>query len=379
MKMNKMFKNRAGFGMMGIIISIIVVIVALVVFFTLRLQKEEAIKIGAVLSISGPGGYYGEAVRDGMLLAVDEINTWGGINGREIDLIIEDSKTNPQEGKEGFKRIEATHHPLFYISTLSSVSMALVPLAEQSKVVLVGLSVASHTFTQQNKWVFRYWITARDEVPIALSTLKALKVKDLGILYLNDEYGTSVFELLKEGFEKTGGTVRAEAFDVKVSDFKAQIVKLKDREAIYCVGYESQLKNVFKQLKKESFKGNIVSTNAPSLPLFRGLPESSGVYVSAPAVYNPRYLFAKEFMEKYESRYKKPFNHFVANGYDFIRLLAGLLEDKEISRQSVKNLLEDGFIYTGVFGDLDVKRGQHDITFPLHPARIVDGEVKYLR
>jgi len=53
--------------------------------------------------------------------------------------------------------------------------------------------------------------------------------------------------------------------------------------------------------------------------------------------------------------------------------------DKEVSRESVKNLLEGGFMYHGVFGELDVKPGEHDITFPLHPAQIVDGKLKYLR
>ena len=56
-----------------------------------------------------------------------------------------------------------------------------------------------------------------------------------------------------------------------------------------------------------------------------------------------------------------------------------LLEDKEVSRESMRSLLEEGFIYPGVFGDLDVKPGQHDIDFPLHPAQIVEGEVKYLQ
>lgn len=377
--MKKIFGNQNGISAVVIIIAVVVVAAVVAALFVVKLRKKEPIKIGAILSLSGPARFYGEEIRGGMLLAVDEINSWGGINGRKIEMIIEDSKTSPEEGKEGFKRIEATHHPLFYVSILSSVSMALAPHAEQSKVVLVGLSVASLRFTLQNKWVFRYWVTAKDEVRAALPTLKALKVKDLGVLYLNDEYGTSVFELLKEEFEKTEGTIRAEAFDVKDSDHKGQIAILKDREAIYCVGYESQLKNVFKQLKKEGFKGHIVSTNAPSLPSVRGLPESSGVYVTAPAVYNPRYLFAKEFKEKYETRYNKPSNHFAACGYDFIKLIASLLRSEEVSRANVKRLLEQGFIYPGVFGDLDVRPGERDITFPLYPAQIVKGEIKYLR
>ncbi|MBW2038545.1 MAG: ABC transporter substrate-binding protein [Deltaproteobacteria bacterium] len=355
----------------------VVVIAAIVIFF--MSQAEKAIKIGAVLSISGPASYVGEEVKGGMLLAVDEINSWGGINGKKIELIIGDSKTSTQKGEEAFSKIEATHHPVLYVSTLSSVSMALAPLAEENEVVLVGLVVTNPKLTEQNEWVFRYYATAEAEVPPILSMLEELKVKKLGILYLNDDYGTSVFELLKKEFERTGGIVRGKTFEAKDSDFKKQIAKLKDMEAIYSVGFDSNLKNVFKQLKKENFSGFILGPATATLPSVRSMPEANGVYVAAPIIYNPNYLFAKEVKEKYETEYNRPFNHYAANGYDLIKLLAGLLEDKEISRESVKSLLEDGFIYPGVFGNLDVKRGEHGIAFLLDTAQIVDGEVKYLR
>ena len=266
-----------------------------------------------------------------------------------------------------------------YVSTLSSVSMALCPLAEQNRVVLVGLVVATLKLTKQNEWVFKYYTTPEGEVRPILSILEELKVKELCIFYQDDAFGASYFGLLKEEFQKTGGVVRSEAFEVKNPDFKGKIVKLKGMEAIYYIGYGSHLKKVFKQLKEENIKGFILSTNTPTQPLLRSMPESSGVYVAAPMVYNPDYLFAKELKEKYEARYDKPLNHYAANGYDFVKILAGLLEDREVSRESVKSVLEQGFIYPGVFGSINVKPGEHDITFPLHPARIVDGEVKYLR
>ena len=122
-------------------------------------KKKEPVKIGAILSITGPGKYSGEEVRDAMFLAVDEINAWGGINGRKIELIIEDGKSNPQEAKEAFKKIEANHHPVLYISTLSSVAMALAPLAGENKVVLVGLVAAIPYLSEQNEWTFKYYMT----------------------------------------------------------------------------------------------------------------------------------------------------------------------------------------------------------------------------
>jgi branched-chain amino acid transport system substrate-binding protein len=377
--MNRISRNKAGLGRMGVIIAVVVAVAALAVFIMLRVGEEETIQIGAVLSISGPGAYNGEEVRDGMLLAVDEINSWGGINGKKIELIIEDSKTDPQEGKEAFNRIETAHDPLLYASTLSSVSMALAPLAEENEVVLVGLVATVPKLTEQNEWAFRYWTTADTDAPAVLSILQELKIKKLGILYINDEYGKSVLSAVKTEFEAIGGIVRGESFEPSEFDYKEQIVKLKDMDAILSIGFDSHVENALKQLRKESFQGFILGLNPAATPIVRSMPEANGAYVAAPIVYNPDYLFAKELKEKYEARYGKPFNHYAANGYDCVKLLAGLLEDEEVSRERMKSLLEQGFIYPGVFGDLDVKPGEHDIVFPLHPAQIVDGEVKYLR
>ncbi len=375
--MNKIFKNQAGFGRIGIIITVVVVVAVVAIFFILQAERKETIKIGAVLSLSGPASHL-VCIRDSMLLAVDEINAWGGVNGRKIEFIIEDSKTSPEEGKKAFSRIEAAHHPLLYVSTNSSVSMALAPLAGENEVVLVGLVVTTPKLAKQNEWVFRYYSSAEGEVPPILSILRKLRLKNLGILYLNDAYGTSVYKLLKKEFERNGGTVRSEAFEPKESDLKEQIANLKDMRAIYTVGFPSNLKTAYKQLKEENFSEIILGCSS-TIILDITAPEVNGMYVAAPIVYNPNFLFAKEAKEKYEARYNNRFNHQAANGYDFVKLLASLLEDKDISRKSVKSVLEEGFIYSGVFGSIDVKPGEHDITFPLHPTRIVNGKLKYLR
>ncbi|MBW2202833.1 MAG: ABC transporter substrate-binding protein [Deltaproteobacteria bacterium] len=356
-----------------------IVAAAVAVFLILGMQREGPIKIGTILSLSGPGSQTGQSIRDGMLLAVDEINSWGGIDGRKIELIIGDSKTKPSEGRRAFKKIESGEGPVLYVSCLSSVSTALAPLAEKNKVVLFGLSVTAKEFTKQNEWVFRYFPTTEFEVPPVLSILKRSGIKKLGVLCQDDEFGRSVSKLLRSKFEKTGGTVKIEPFDVKGADLRPQIEKLKDMEAIYVVGFPSNLVKAIRELAKADFKGLVIASNGASRPSIRGMPEANGVYVAAPIVYDPSFLFARQAKEKYEAKYGKTFNHIVANGYDFMKLLAGLMENKEISRKSLKTSLDQGFIYPGIFGELDVEPGERDICFVLHPARIVNGELEYLR
>ncbi|HUU42114.1 MAG TPA: ABC transporter substrate-binding protein [Desulfatiglandales bacterium] len=378
--MNEMTNKRkhAGFGRMGIIVTVIIVVAGLAAFIMFRGEKKEAIKIGAILPFTGVGESTAIEARDGMLLAADWINSRNGINGRKIELIFGDSKTNPQEGKRVFNRIEKAHHPLFYVSALSAVSMAIAPLSEENRVALVGIMTATTGFTEGGKWVFRYYHTAELDAQPTLSILQKLKVKNLGIIYLNDEYGESVFKIAREAFQESGGTIRSEPFETREVNYKERIVKLKDMEAIYFIGFAHHIQKAFKQLRGVDFKGFIIVSTSGSDPFVTSMPEANGAYVSAPIIYNPDYLFAKEAKEKYEAKCNKPFNMFAATGYDALMLIAGLLKDKEVSRENLRVMLEEGFMYPGVFGVLDVKPGEHEIPFPLYPGRIVDGELKYL-
>ncbi|MBW2202832.1 MAG: ABC transporter substrate-binding protein [Deltaproteobacteria bacterium] len=353
-----------------------IVAAAVAVFFILETQREEPIKIGAIISLTGPAGHLVD-VRDGMQLAVDEVNTWGGVNGRKIELIVEDSKSSKEEGEKAFERIEARDHPLLYVAVTSSGSMAAAPLAEKNEVVLVGLVTTTPELTKQKEWVFKYYYGTKDEVRPILNILKHLRVKKLGILYQDDAYGTPVSDLLGKKSEKSGIAVVAEPFAVKNPDLQPKISKLKDTDAIYVVGFVKNEAKAIRLLRKEKYPGFILGA-AGVTNLMGKMPEVDGVYVASPLIYNPDFVFAREVRDKYEIRYGRPFTHQAANGYDFVKLVAALLEEREVSRESIREVLEGGFIHPGIFGELDIKPGNHEIDFPLHPARIEKGKIKFL-
>jgi branched-chain amino acid transport system substrate-binding protein len=361
-----------------IAVVLLAIIAALGIIFIQWQEKENTIKIGAVLAMTGPGGYGGVDLRDAMLLAVEEVNKWGGVNGKRIELIIRDSKTNPKEGIKVFEKIEAAHHPLLYTSHLSSVSVALVPLAEKHKVAVVGLVATAPELTGQNDWVFRFYSRAEHEVPPIISILKDLQVNDLGIIYLDDEYGRGVHGLLKQTFQKTGGSVKSQVFPPAETDFKKYISALKDSQAIYVVGFGTHMQKIFKQLREEDFKGAVLASQTATWPPVREMPEAEGIYVASPLIFSPDFIFASELKQKYEARYNRTLTKYAANGYDFIKFLTGILEDKELTRQSVRELLEEKYIYTGVFGDLDIRPQEHEINFLLYPAQIINGQIRFI-
>ena len=169
--------NQKYFKILVIGISLVSIWVVLSIGLGACTKKKKPIKIGAILSLSGVEPSVGHNVKDGMLMAIDEVNSWGGVNGRQLELIIEDSRSDPESGKLAFSKLESDHQPQFYVSILSSVSVAVAPLAARNEVVLIGLVATAPKLTKQNEWVFRYYPTALDEVPPIISLLKDLKVK----------------------------------------------------------------------------------------------------------------------------------------------------------------------------------------------------------
>ena len=353
---------------------------AIVVSALVGCAGGRTIAIGALISLTAPNGAVvpdGVGVRDGLKLAVDELNARGGINGRKLELVIEDCKSNAGEGKAAFQKIEQARRPLFYVSTQSSVAIAVAPLAGEKQVVLLGLVTTAPQLTKANEWVYRYWSTADVDAPILLSTLRNLRVKRLGILFTTDEYGKSLQEFVAKGFAAEGGSVASEQVELTQNDYRQNLSRLKDREAIFMVGLTSLMPPMLKQVREIGYQGYVLTPQGPSIPSIRVLPEANGIYLVAPLVYNRTFVYARELEQKYEAAYQKPLDQYAAVGYDTIKLVGNLLEDHETSRQGLKRQLDNGFIYTGVFGDIHVKAGQRDFLIPMVPARIVDGTVKY--
>src|SRR5208283_831548 len=105
-----------------------VCIMALLAVSAPGMLSAENIRIGAILSLTGNSASMGQSMREGLQLAVDEINKRNGVSGRKIEVDVQDSKGEPQAAIDAFNRIEAFHPPLFYLSFLSNVGIALAPL-----------------------------------------------------------------------------------------------------------------------------------------------------------------------------------------------------------------------------------------------------------
>ncbi len=339
--------------------------------------QSDPIYIGAVLPLKGPAKFVGEEVRDGMQLAVDEVNQKGGINGRPLVMLYSEVASQDQDGIKAAYDSLLEKDPLLIISATSSVSLMVKNHTEKANMPLFALVATAPDLTINTQRVYRYWPTAESEVP-QLAGVFPSTPRTLGIIYLDDGYGQAVYGNMVSRYPAATTELVGIPFDIAFKDFEKIAQQVKEMEAVVAVGFDSHLRKIFKALKQIDYKGTVVSTTTATLPSVTGITESDGVYVASPAIYNNNFLFIEKFRKEYNSRYNKPFNHYAANGYDLIGLIAGLLHDQEISVASLQQQIDRGFIYSGVFGNINLDANSFDIDFPLYPAKIEDGRIVFL-
>jgi branched-chain amino acid transport system substrate-binding protein len=341
---------------------------------------KDLIKIGVILPFSGAESIFSNEIKNSLLLAEKDINASGGISGNKIKFIFEDNKSDIKESGLAFNRIELNHHPLFYITTHSAFSMSLAPYAEKNKVPLFSLISTSSDITKNRTWVFRYYFNPQEEANSAKIVIEELKIRHLGVLYNDNEGSASILQEVKKGLmgKSIEKSMKIIPFQTNRSDFNDEIKKLSDTDALYFIGTPLHLKNFLHQIKSSGYKGTILTIASGAEPEIRNLKESDNIYVSASSFYHPNIKFDNKLKENYKSKYNMEITHRGASAYDLIKLISSLLSGKKISRESMRTVLDDGFVYPGILGVISINKGNHDISFPLFPAQIVNQELKFL-
>ena len=185
-------------------------------------ETQKVIKIGAVLPMTGSASVLGGFVGDGVKVAEEEINANGGIHGQNIQVVYGDSKNEAKEGISVYRKLKDVDKVSVILSSMSSVSSALVPLADSDQTVLFATTVSSAAFPAKSPWVFRLFITADiDAATAARFARQQMNATQAGIIYVEDDFGKSFSAVFQSTFEAAKGrVVLKEGFPPASLDFK---------------------------------------------------------------------------------------------------------------------------------------------------------------
>ncbi len=191
-------------------------------------QEPELFRIGVMESLTGPGETYGTTATNAKQMAADEINAAGGINGRRLELIIEDSKCSAQDAITAYNKLTNVDGVKIILGTsCSGALLGAAPLAEADGVILFSGLASNPDIANAGDYIFRTQIS---DIQVGIGTGNLLwedGIRTLATITESTDYAAGVRRTSVAQFEKRGGrVVAAEEYGSDVTDFRTQLTKL---------------------------------------------------------------------------------------------------------------------------------------------------------
>ncbi|WP_428977493.1 ABC transporter substrate-binding protein [Pseudohoeflea suaedae] len=245
--------------------------VASVLLATSSIANADVIKIGVNQPLTGPFAASGNYIVEGAELAAKEINENGGVLGEQIELVIEDNKSNPTEAAAvAEKLIVSDKVPVMMGAWGSSLTLAAMPKLMQYEVpMLVETSSSSKITRQGNPYVFRISPPSWVEAQLFKTYLPQLNIKKVDFLAINNDWGIGTINDFSEALGKEGIEVGLkEMMDQGAQDLSAQLSKIKasDSDTIIVTTAVEQLTLLLKQAASLGITKQIVTTGGSQNP-----------------------------------------------------------------------------------------------------------------
>lgn len=305
-------------------------------------KKNDTIKIGGIAPLSGGVAVYGTECKNGIDLAIEEINAAGGINGQKIEFICEDDEGDSAKSVNAYKKLVTKDRVKVIIGSLpSGCTMAITNLAQAQKVVQIAPAATAVAITDAGNYVFRACYTDPFQGKIGGKfAYENLGTKKAAILYdIGNDYSVGLTDNFTAEYTSMGGSiVSKESYSTGDKDFNAQLTKIKaaNPEVIYLPDYYGTVALIAKQLRAQGINVPIVGADG-----WDGLTDNAGDevlngYYSNHYSENSSSAAVQTFVKSFKAKYNKAPNSFAALGYDCVYMLRDAIKASGSTDDSAK-------------------------------------------
>jgi branched-chain amino acid transport system substrate-binding protein len=342
---------------------------------------QEIVKIGLSAPLTGDWAEYGNDFKRAVTMVMDRTNRMGGIHGKQVELVILDSRGDPKESVLIAEKLVADADVIAEIGDFSSSScMAAAPIYEKAGMTQLSPTSSHMGFTRKGRNMFRVVATQGYEGPYnARWAVNDLGKKKLATIYINNDWGVDANKYFTQEARKLGAEIVAEeAFVPGEKDFTAILSKIKrlKPDLIYLPTFYADAAAILNQAKRMRFKPMVMANSSlfSQKTIELGGEAVEGVII--PANYfsaDPRPA-AKEFTREYQALYGTVPNQFAALAYDAANLMVAALHKAGLDdRSRVSNALESLRGFQGATGSISYANS-HDPEKELVRITIKNGE-----
>ncbi len=299
-------------------------------------DDDEPYRIGVMESLTGPGETYGTVANQAKQLAVEEINAAGGVNGRMIELVVEDSKCSAQDAITAYNKLTDVDEVKIILGTSCSGAMlGAAPLAEEDGTILFSGLATNPDIATAGDYIFR---TSMSDAQLGVDTgnlLWADGIRNLATITESTDYAEGVRRTSVAQFEKRGGTVVAEErYASDVTDFRTQLTKLTNAnpDAIHLAAQsEFAGGTIVKQARELGYDGPIYSEVVPiGATALEIAGDAANGLIAVTADLDPANNKAQEVLANFRGKYDYvTLAWYLGSAYDDVYITAECLKQTE--------------------------------------------------
>ena len=323
------------------------------------------IKIGAVLSVTGPASFLGDPEKKTLEIYVNEINAKGGVNGQKLQLIVYDDAANADTARTFATRLVEEDKVVAVVggSTTGS-TLAMIPVFEEAQIPFISLAGAVQIIEPVRKWVFKTPHTDRMACEKIFADLKSRNLTHIALISGTDAFGKSMRDQCVAVASKAGITiVTEETYGPRDSDMTPQLTNIKNKAGVQAVvnpGFGQGPAIVTRNYKQLAITLPLYQSHGVASKQFIELagPAAEGVRLPAAAILiadklpanDPQKPVVVNYTKTYQDRTKQAVSTFGGHAYDGLMILVQAMERaKSTDPAKVRDEIEKtkGFIGTG--------------------------------
>lgn len=342
---------------------------------------SDKVRIGVFMSLTGDTANFGISSTNGIKMAADEVNATGGINGKQIELLVQDDRSDASEAATivtKFVTQDQVHAILGEVA--SSRSIAAAPIAQNAKIPMLTPSSTNPEVTKKGDYIFRScFIDPVQGAAIAQFAARTLNAKR-GALMVDrkNDYSTGLEKVINDVFTRLGGQiVVTQSYQAADQDFNAQITSIKgaNPDVIFVPGYYGDVGLFAKQARDKGITVPIVGGDgwdSPSLYQIGGTA-LNGCYFSNHYSPDDADPLVQKFVNDYKSRFGTVPDALAATAYDAARIMFDAIKRaNSLEGTAIRNALAATKDYPGVTGKVTFNENR-DAVKPIVMIKIEDG------
>lgn len=335
----------------------------------------DPIKVGSVLSVTGPAAFLGDPELKTLQMYVEELNKKGGVLGRPLQLVHYDDGTDANKANSFVKRLIDDDKVDFIVggSTTGS-TMSMVPLVEKAGVPFMSLAGAVVVVEPVKKWVFKASTTDRIAAERVLADLKKRGLTRIALLSDTAGFGQSGKAQTESVVAKYGITLAAnETYGPKDTDMSPQLTKIRNTpgvQAIFVFGFGQGPAIVTKNIKQLGINLPVYHAHGVGSDEFLKLagPASEGVRALAPALMigaslpasDPQKAVVSAYSKAYTERWKESVSMFGGQAYDnFFIVIEAIKRAGTTDKAKVRDQIEATRKFIGTGGEVNMSATDH--------------------